>query len=310
MCFISIGLLEGAMDLDYALHVLKLPKVYDMAQLRTHYKRMALVLHPDRHTLDKDSANQLFSILTDSYKMLKVALEGGSSSSNDSDWRTLRTQADATMTLERRDERPSNRSRTHTSSAPAPAPGSKFNVNAFNDKFVDTRLGDENDRGYSGWMQRLSPEAARERQKKMQQEDRKKAAEEANDALVAHEPQALPSSTTIAHSELGVSRVQDFGKRNDGANLPYTDYKIAHMTSSCLIDPEVVRARRQFNTVEEYEHARSESSAGVMTSAEQASIERQERHASTRESNRVDAMRQRDEVVARHHAKIHQHALR
>ncbi|MEW5315180.1 MAG: hypothetical protein WDW38_006626 [Sanguina aurantia] len=174
-------------------------------------------------------------------------------------------------------------------------PSGKFNVATFNDKFVDTRLGD----GFH-----------RERQKKNQHEDRRRAAQDSRDAIEASEPQALPSSTSVPHSELGVSRVQDFGRQQDRANLAYTDYKIAHMTSSCLIDPEVVRSRRQFTSIAEFEQARSESESGIMTAAEKASMERQESRANDREMSRRDAMRKRDEVVANHHAKIHQLAIR
>lgn len=305
------------MDIDYALHVLRLPKTYNIGQLRANYKKMAMVLHPDRHTLDKESANELFSILTISYKLLKTRLEGGSapSSTEDADWRTLRAGSAATREAEAEEEERQKEGRKgggrdSRSTGAFSMPSGKFNVATFNDKFVDTRLGDENDRGYSNWMQRVSPEVAGERQKKNQHEDRRRAAQDSRDAIEASEPQALPSSTSVPHSELGVSRVQDFGRQQDRANLAYTDYKIAHMTSSCLIDPEVVRSRRQFTSIAEFEQARSESESGIMTAAEKASMERQESRANDREMSRRDAMRKRDEVVANHHAKIHQLAIR
>lgn len=308
------------MDQDYALHVLRLPKTYTMGELRANYKKMALVLHPDRHTLDKESANQLFSILTDSYKLLKSMLEGGSTSAHDADWNTLRSGSVRASDEQGPQERGHGHSQTQTQTrgrprdlgeaqAP-PAPSGKFNISTFNDKFVDTRLGDENDRGYSNWMQRLTPDQAAERQKKNLLDDRRRAAENSKDSMTVYEPQALPSSTSIPHSELGVSRVQDFGRHQDRTNTGYTDYKIAHMTSSCLIDPEIVRSRRQFNTIAEFEQARSESESGVMTSDERAYNARQEQRATTKESSRMDAMRARDEVVAKHHAKIHQFAIR
>lgn len=275
---------------------MKLPATFDIHLLRTNYKKMALLLHPDRHTLDKESANKLFSILTDSYKYLKTELDGGVTST-ETDWMTLKHEAD-------------QRSDTHV---PATAGTAGFNIDHFNTKFSDTRLGDENDRGYSSWMQRLTPDAAAVQQKRRQQEGRQKAAQSAHDSVVALEPEALPSSTSVPHSELGTGRVRDFSRPADmlgrRSSQGYTDYKVAHMTASCLIDPEIVRARQQFNNIEEYERARSESASNSMTADERSAIARHEAALASREDHRLRTLRSRDELVSRHHAKIHMHAL-
>lgn len=279
------------MNHDYAIHVLKLPSSYDVTLLRANYKRMALLLHPDRRTLDTESANQLFSILTDSYKLLKSELEMENGCSDESDWRTLRTHAVA-----KRDTEPSQH------------PGS-FNIDHFNTKFADTRLSDDNDRGYSSWMERLTPDAAAGHQKKRQEEDRKRAAAQDSRGLTTHEPEAVMSMTSIPHSELGTGRVRDFGRVSDmnscGRRIQYTDYKVAHMTASCLIDPEIVQTRRQFESVEAYEQARAESTSHTMTEVERAAIARHESRRTELEERRLAALTRRDELVSRHHAKIH-----
>lgn len=283
----------GVMDHAYAIHVLKLPPTYTLEQLRTNYKRMALLLHPDRRTLDSESANHLFSILTDSYKLLKAELDGGSSSSHDADWMTMRSAAVGTPV-------------GPTPSDPKHGGGCCFNIDGFNTRFSESRLGDENDRGYSSWMQRLTPDAAAGQQKRRQQEDRQKAADTNARALVVQEPEALPSSTTVPHSELGTGRVRDFGRQADVVGrLGYTDYKVAHMTASCLIDPEVVRTRQHFNNMEEYERARSESAANAITVEEAAAIARSDALSATREDRRLKALQVRDDLVSRHHARIH-----
>lgn len=281
------------MNRDYAIHVLKLPPVFDACLLRTNYKRMALLLHPDRRTLDPESANQLFSILTDSYKLLKLELETGVSSSereSEADWRAMRSHA------KRESEAPSQHQQRDT----------VFNINNFNNKFADTRLGDENDRGYSSWMERLSPDAAAGQQRKRQEGDRKRVAENANSALAVSEPEAVWSMSSIPHSELGSGRVRDFGSSMDmGRGIQYTDYKVAHMTASCLIDPEIVQARRQFESVQAYEQARAQCSSSSMTEEERLIIKRREDHRSELEQNRLAALRRRDNLVSSHHAKIH-----
>lgn len=278
------------MDHAYAIHVLKLPDSFTPNELRTNYKRMALLLHPDRRTLDTLSANQLFGILTESYKFLKG--EGNTKANIDPDWLTLRSQAD------HRGGAQDNHDATGM--------GTSFNIDGFNANFSDTRLGDENDRGYSSWMQRLSPDAAAVKQKRRQEEDRTKAAA-SNSSLAMREPEALPSSTSVPHSELGVGRVKDFGRPVDvvgkRVNLGYTDYKVAHMSASCLIDPEIVQTRHQFSTIEEFERARSLCSSTTMTPQEQATISRNQAILDTREDRRLASLRSRDDIVSKHHAK-------
>lgn len=275
------------MDHVYAVHVLKLPDRFDCDQLRTNYKRMALLLHPDRRTLDKESANSLFSVLTESYKFLKSEIEGQGGGA-DADWITLRGQADS-------------------SGRPGPAGRREatvdFDVGGFNERFSGSRLGDDNDRGYTSWMQRLSPDAAAAQQKRRQGEERVRVKK--SDAVVAlREPEALPSSTSVPHSELGSGRVKDFGRASGSDNLSYTDYKVAHMTASCLIDPEIVKARHQFDSVEEYASARDRSHSTSMTPLEKAAIARDESSRASREDRRIHAMRSRDDLVSRHHASL------
>lgn len=284
--------LTGIMDREYAIHVLKLPSVFKLEHLRTNYKRMALLLHPDRRALNTESANQLFSILTDSYKLLKSEFESGSQD-RDKDWMMMREESTGVA-------------------SPTASSSVDFNLNSFNTTFADTRLGDENDRGYSSWMQRLKPDVAGEHQKRRQEGDRKRAAASvASNTVVLYEPEALLSSTSIPHSDLGTSRVKDFGRNLDVVgrriNLGYTDYKVAHMTASCLIDPETVQARKEFTSVAEYERVRGESS--TMTCEERAAIKKHEEMLELREGRRLNAVRHRDDLVSRHHAKIHAGAL-
>lgn len=280
------------MDHDYAVHVLKLPLQFSLEQLRTNYKRMALLLHPDRRTLDTASANQMFSVLTDSYKLLKAELDGDHQK-QDADWLVMKGDADHHMT------------NSHRSSKIDP---SKFNIAGFNSSFTDNRLGEDNDRGYSSWMQRLSPDAAASHQKRRQEDERTRAQANAQNALMVHEPEALPSPTSIPHSDLGTGRIKDFGRQTDvmgrRMDLGFTDYKVAHMTASCLIDPEIVRARQQFNNIEEYERARSDTSSASITPQERDAMARAEAMAASKEDRRLNALRNRDELVSRHHAKL------
>lgn len=279
------------MNHEYAIHVLKLPDKFSAEQLRANYKRMALLLHPDRRTLDKESANSLFSILTESYKLLKAEGDG----SSDADWMTLRAQAD-----NRDNDRNQDRIRQ-----PQNVSSSSFNIDGFNSKFSESRLEDDNDRGYTSWMQRLSPDAAAAQQKRQQDAVRNRSRKEEDASLALREPEALPSSTTIPHSELGSGRVKDFGRStSDVAGLSYTDYKVAHMSASCLIDPETVKARHQFDTIEEFERSRCTSHSASMTPIEKAAIARNESVLASREDRRLNALQRRDDLVARHHATL------
>lgn len=288
-----------AMDRDYALHVLKLPSSHNMEQLRTNYKRMALLLHPDRGHLDKEKANLMFSLLTDSYKKLKTDLEGGATSRNDADWKCMKTESDRFED-------------THRESTSGDDQFG-FNIDKFNTKFSNTRLGDENDRGYTSWMGKISPDAAPAIQRQRQEASRRRAAETSSSAIIVDEPEALPASTSIAHSDLGGSRVRDFGKPLDGSRrtiLAYTDYKVAHMTASCLIDPETVRARTQFDSLEQFEIARGESANSAMTQHEKAANERHALRTVSKETSRMESLRTRDDLVSRHHANVHALAIK
>lgn len=283
------------MNREYAVHVLKLPPTFDAMQLRTNYKRMALLLHPDRRTLDAESANQLFSILTESYKFLKENTEGRT------DWQEMRATSQRHAGQE-----------GHAGQADR----TSFNIDTFNSKFADNRLGDENDRGYSSWMERLSPDAAAGLQRRRQEEERKRAMEQAQQqasSITAFEPEATMSSTSIPHSELGTGRIRDFSLPTDvtghGRKMQYTDYKVAHMTASCLIDPDIVRTRQQFDTIEAYEKARAESSTNSITQQEVAEHARHDSKQASIEERRLGELRRRDELVSRHHAKLHTHQL-
>lgn len=294
--------------MEYALHVLNLPHTYTWEQLRINYKRIALQLHPDKCSLDATQANQLFHVLTESYKVLKAALNHSTDQRDpDADWMTLRGRAHVFTSQEQ--------SRQLDKHAGSVGTDGSFDVDKFNARFSETRLGDENDRGYSDWMRRLSPEAAAERQITHRVEERRRAAEDRHTAIVSSVPEAMPSRTTLPHSELGVARVKDFGRHvadvigGKRGVLNYTDYKVAHMTAPCLIDPETVRARREFHSLEEYELARSDAASLTLTPQEKAQLERFDAQVAAREQRRLVAVRSRDDLVARHHAINHPLAI-
>lgn len=132
-----------------------------------------------------------------------------------------------------------------------------FNVNKFNKVFDQYRLDDENDDGYGDIMDNTSANNI-EVDKTKQYNKSNFNISNFNDnfnsvkkkttttkIIEYTEPEALISGDSLAFSELGAGKIDDFSSTQN--NMQYTDYKKAHVTETTLIDPNEVQYKQYKN---------------------------------------------------------------
>lgn len=262
---------------------------FTVDELKKNYKSLALQLHPDKNKLSPETSKQVFQVLTQCYK-------------------ALLSEYDAKQSEKPFHELKSAYKSQIASPSPPFSSSSKFDMDRFNRVFLDNRIETVHDSGYENWM------------KKYDVDDPKVLAELENAQkkkemhLVKYrEPAALHivKSKGMGFEELGVDNIQDFSKdpaATDRKQLAFTDYRVAHTTTR-IIDPDLVKQRKEYKSVQELEKDR----AGI--SFEMSPVELQRHHATKRrqevqEQQRVEALRTYDAKINDHHDRVHQLMLR
>ncbi len=265
------------MDLAACMAALELGDAsYSVAQLKAQYKALALELHPDKKKYAPEEATERFKSLTSAYKRL---LEAHAS---------LREHSDLKASFQ-------DHVGGASSSMPEPPvdPNKKFNAKKFNEVFQKTRTKTVDDSGYGRWMSSAPAEAAKEHNKHIQ---------------VYKEPMGLPAAGRgLAFNELGLEKIKDFsGDNGSDRRLNYTDYKMAHTSTSIIPDdPTVVASwtRQSYKNVEALEKAREDPRALKLSAQETARLARSQIKAEAREAQRQHALRTSDAAIeARHRA--------
>jgi curved DNA-binding protein CbpA len=132
-----------------------------------------------------------------------------------------------------------------------------FNVNKFNKVFDQYRLDDENDNGYGEIMDNITVDNIEVDKTKQYNKSnfnisnfndnfnsvKKKST--TTKIIEYTEPEALISGDSLAFSELGAGKIDDFSSTQN--NMQYTDYKKAHVTETTLIDPNEVQYKQYKN---------------------------------------------------------------
>jgi hypothetical protein len=158
----------------------------------------------------------------------------------------------------------------------------------FNELYDSNRLETPYDRGYEDWKkQDVNPR------------------ESYNNSIVKYqEPQALVSSKSLKFQELGVSRIKDFSNANPPSNhtLNYMDFRVAHTTDK-LIDDQIVKQRKEYNSVQDLEQERSKV-AFTMNDEEIRAAMKKKKREELIEQQRIQNMMKHDQRIEAHHQKV------
>lgn len=252
------------------LLVLGLDKNFNLSDLKRNYKRLVIKYHPDK-SANEIAATPQFQILTACYKML---LKDWEIRQSDKSYHELRAGSKQFWEQNEVDLSEFD-SKNNT----------KFDIARFNKNFEDNRLKTFMDEGYEEWM---NSKNAKDRNKHALQ--------------VYKEPQALESCSLLSCSVLGVNKLQDYSGDNTNRGLQFSDYRIAHTTDK-IIDPTVVKHRKEYKSVDELEKDRAKIRF-EMSNSEKMAYEKKKQKEEEQERIRQRKVLENDELVARHHAKI------
>lgn len=208
--------------------IMGLSKSFSYQDLKSQFKKLVLKYHPDK-TIDITSTS-MFQTLSHCYKVLlhdlkKRELEKPHHELKQGSIDFLKSQ-----------------SPTQNIHLPQADNHRKFDVEKFNKVFDKTRLGDLADDGYEQWMN--DPSSF----------DRKN-----NMGLIKYEEPSplLGGTNSELYYELGVDKISDFSSAQlSNRSLNYMDYRIAHTTQT-LVDESTIDPRKQYKTVKDLEHDRS-----------------------------------------------------
>ena len=284
--------------------ILGLEEGCDKNELKKQYKKMAMKYHPDRNNGKTDNE---FKLITQSYLYILKKIEEKTKYQRKINRDVEYTQYDTSDVNEQRENIYLDKD--------------NFNVDNFNKIFEQYRIPTAYDDGYKGIMSGESGE----------REDAHKLIEGNTNNIFSsdfnidifnktfnntktrsetkiikyEEPQAI-NSGSVGYSELGISKVDNYGVKNDG--LGYTDYKIAHQEENTLIDVDSVEVK-SFKTINELKAHRSKITH-TMTPQERQMYEARNREAEQREQQRLATMEDQDRYLQEHYNKINRLMIR
>lgn len=243
-----------------------------MDEIRHNFKLLAVKYHPD-----KGGDENIFNLLVESFK--KVHLHK----------KTMDQQKEHHDLKKSSSSAPSSTIVNHSVSII----GNSDNADQFNSKFNDffnkhRTVDKEMERGYQNFINEDTVSTS-EKHYKMQK---------------YKEPEPSVLCKSLGFHELG-SKTKDFsGKNDDMKRLQYMDYQYAHTTSK-LIDPTLVKERKEFKSVDELIEKR-ESEAFDMTDQEKNYYEKLREREIKREHKRINNMQRYDEYLGNHQMKLNQ----
>jgi curved DNA-binding protein CbpA len=290
--------------------VLGVSKQFTWEELKNSYHRLARLVHPD-----KGGSEKLFNMVTDCFR--KLAYEYKSREEN-KPHHVLKKESQhyhEKHDYVREQPNPFDQ-RTTMPPPPMVQENSQFNER-FNQIFDEFKLEDEETRGYGHMMMASSKNRDDIHiEQKMKKFNNDSFNAEFNRIPIRQqvvkykEPEALVLTKNIAFTEIG-QQSGDFTYNDPSAKsgLFYTDYMQAYDEGNQrLIDPTTVK-RKDFKNVEQYEAYRSKTSNRRLTAKEMQMMAQQKQMEEEREKERLERIRQKDEIYGLQHEKIKQKLL-
>jgi curved DNA-binding protein CbpA len=265
----------------------------NLVNIKKAYKKMALKYHPDKVG---DKYKNEFQLVTQSYVYLVNKCE----KINEVKIKTSKK----VEFVEYEDDVNESTENIYVSK-------DKFDLNTFNKIFEKYKLPDAFDDGYADlYKENIDEKIPVENEifgKKFNKEvfnsqfDNIKSKKASTDIIEYNEPEALYSSSGSGFTELGLSKVHDFGTEHKN-NLSYTDYRKAHVDETLLIDTSKVKFKT-YNSVEQLENDRSRISykpdqEDILRNSNQDKMKKQ------KEDERMKYIQDRDNVVNNHYKKL------
>jgi hypothetical protein len=271
-------------SISTALKVLELPENYTIDLLKHQYKALIQKHHPDRSI--NIASSPMFQILTGSYKILANAL----SNKNKPITMPSQTAHNINHHSQQQYQQP-----IHTQQIRSTPQNGKFNIDRFNALFDKHRFRDEAvDKGYEEWMSDPNSFKAN---------DMRKSLKKYQEPIALNTTLAVKGPVGSANFyELGVNKVDDFSADNvNHRDLNFMDYRLAH-TVQRIIDPDEVKQRKEYKSVQELEQDRS-GMPMQMSRQEQDYWARKQKLEEQHEQKRLKKMNQYDQKVSEYYSK-------
>lgn len=269
--------------------ILGVPKNFTAEQLKDAYKKLVIVLHPDKPTGNA----HLFKIVTDAFRTLAKELKARNSDKQFYELKSAFQQQPVNPVTNV--EYPDSKS---------------FNIDRFNQIYEKNRLETATDIGYDDFLRNEKIGKAKDFNKKFTNESFNSHFDKAvrvqqNKHLVKYtEPEPLLLGKKIQFTELGVDNIDDFSGENMSKHgLHFMDLKVAHTTNR-IIDPKTVNERKDYRTIEQLENDRANISYKMSTHDLQE-YQRRKLIEEQKENKRIETQMRLDQMSQEQFEKVH-----
>jgi curved DNA-binding protein CbpA len=313
------------MDTIDPYEVLNLSKQFTWIELKESYRKLAMNTHPDKEGGNKD----LFNIITFCFKKLATEYK---KREQDLPHHELKKQSSEFFHRMTSDEAPhpsevlnsrrcggkgaSGMGASAASGADDEAFSTKFNRNFEKCKVYD----DEMDFGYGQKMDESSKvreDINIEKLIKKNKIDNKSFNDifnknvPINKQLVKYrEPEPMLMAKNLNFTELGAAKPDDYSSSVEKNNtLAYTDYMRAH-DGTRLIDPSIIKGKKEFKSVEEFQMYRDNKSSTLLTEKELRAQEIKRVKEEKSEAMRIERLGTYDKNIALSYEKANKLFLR
>jgi curved DNA-binding protein CbpA len=268
------------------MKVLGLQPNFTLDELKNAYKRVALTAHPDR-----GGSKYLFNLVSACYKQLRDTLQYKLPHEMKQTYKEeVKQQVTPSMTAD------------------------KFDVDRFNKIFSEHHEVERT--GYDDFLKKTKPID----EPKDLFKGKKVSANTFNEVFDKYaktassqthiskykDPEPLSLSTKIGFSDIGMTAIDDYsGDNRTNKNLNFMDLKVAHTTGR-LIDPNIVKARQSFKSLEDVQKHRVNISLN-MSDDEKRYHENALREKEIEERKRLQYIRDQDIRNAEKYSKLNYH---
>jgi curved DNA-binding protein CbpA len=290
--------------------VLGVRKNFDWEELKSSYKRLARLVHPD-----KGGNEEMFNAVTECFRKLAHEYKARQEKSHDELRKGSREYAESYVETSK-DMRSVMEERLRGGGGNDSASFQERFNRVFDENKYDEDDGTSHNSGYADKMAASTGKVREDFNipqvmKKYDNNTFNKVFDSVTlapttEIIKYREPEALPVAKSLQYTELGKSKTDDFSSTTEGEarkSLQYTDYMKAYTTTR-LVDPRAVDERRKYRNVDEYESARTEVMSKPVSEEERKWRKQKEMEAERAEKERQYRLRERDNRLALQHDKV------
>jgi curved DNA-binding protein CbpA len=275
--------------------VLNISKNFTWDELKNAYRKLAINTHPDKEGGNKD----LFNIITYSFKKLALEFKNREADKQHSE---LKQQSNDYF----------HNKTSHIDDNFNP---SKEITNAiFNKNFEKCKIQEDDvDFGYGSLMDETSKTREDINIEKIIKKNKidndtfnqyfDKNVPISKQIVKYKEPEPLLLSKTLQFTELGGKKPDDYTSSMEKSNsLAYTDYMKAH-GGTRLIDPELIKKKKDFKSIQEYEKYRERKVKHSLTDKEKKLLEEKKLKEEKAEFDRLERLKLYDMKIEKSYEK-------